>query len=218
MERMVCPGCRHSPHGVITPACPVCEGTGTVALGPAALTIHEPAAVAAAIAYAVEAAARVIDDGTTLSDDRAGLLREQVALLREAGIIGHHAPAVPSRPDNVRRIRRDIPGQQTLAQTPALTIAKAYQPDTTELDAVLFDATPYQYTEGDRPLARGLPVLSATGHPSSTARITHPADTYTDMTTQLRDTRAVLRDGRVLAECAPEAVRLKRRRRKRAAA
>lgn len=198
-----CPSCSNRHAQLISQNCPVCEGYGTVTLGAAALSLHEPATVSIAVELAVEAAARQIDTTLTLSDDRTGPLHAAMTLLTDAGIIGH-----PGTRRTTQRTRH-------LAVVPdldeALTVAAEYVPTVTPRDAALALAPAYVYAEHERPNARGLPVLSANGHPSHTARIADPMTPGNDTAETARQRASQRRSAGVLLEAAPKVVQIKTR-------
>ena len=70
------------------------------------------------------------------------------------------------------------------------------------IDWQLADAAAYAYAPTDRPLARGMPVLSADGHPSHLARLCDPADPETPTSADVDARDRARRGGRVLAEAA----------------
>jgi hypothetical protein len=168
--------------------------------------MHEPATVGVAVEIAVEAAARTIDTQLTLSDDRIDPLRLVMETLADAGIIG--APtAGRSRALAPRRHLHAVPDNAVSS----VELAAEYMPTVTERDAVLAAAPAYVYAEHERPNARGLPVLSANGHPSHTARITDPMTPGNDTAETFRQRRAQRRSATVLVEAAPKVVSLKAR-------
>jgi hypothetical protein len=168
--------------------------------------MHEPATVGIAVEIAVEAAARTIDTTLTLSDNRVDPLRLVMETLADAGIIG--APtAGRSRALSPRRHLHAVPDNAVSS----IDLAAEYIPSVTERDAVLAAADPYTYAEHERPNARGLPVLSANGHPSATARITDPMTPGNDTAATFRDRRNQVRAATVLVEAAPKVVNIKAR-------
>jgi hypothetical protein len=191
---------------LINANCPVCDGYGTITLGAAALAMHEPATVGIAVEIAVEAAARTIDTTLTLSDNRVDPLRLVMETLADAGIIG--APtAGRSRALQPRRHLHAVPD----GAVSSIELAAEYIPTVTDRDATLAAAPAYTYQEHERPNARGLPVLSANGHPSATARITDPMTPGNDTAQTFRDRRNQARAAVVLVEAAPKVVSIKAR-------
>jgi hypothetical protein len=168
--------------------------------------MHEPATVGIAVEIAVEAAARTIDTQLTLSDDRVDPFRMVMETLTDAGIIGTPT-AGRSKALSPRRHLHAVPDNAATS----LDLAAEYMPTVTERDAVLAAADPYVYAEHERPNARGLPVLSANGHPSHTARITDPMTPGNDTAATYRDRRAQRRSAGILIEAAPKVVSLKAR-------
>lgn len=198
-----CPACSKRHAQLISSNCPVCGGYGTVTLGTAALSLHEPATVSIAVEIALEAAARLIDTTLTLSDDRLGPLQATMTLLTDAGITDH-----PGTRKTTHRTRH-------LAAVPdldeALEVAAEYVPTTTRRDATLALAPAYEYAEHERPNARGLPILSANGHPSATARITDPMTVGNDTAETHRQRASQHRSATVLVEAAPKVISIKTR-------
>jgi len=163
---MGCPVCKHREHGLISPDCPICDGSGVVPLGAAATHYYEPATVAAAITYSLDAKARELDQSTTLDDDRITPLIEHLHLLHDAGLIGNRATGL-GRP------MRGHAGPVELAHA-------AGQTPIDGIDIILTQAASFQYDPTDRPLVRGMPPLSHAGHPSALARLCDPYDLFTD--------------------------------------
>jgi hypothetical protein len=93
----------------------------------------------------------------------------------------------------------------------SVELATEYMPTVTPRDAVLAAADPYVYAEHERPNARGLPVLSANGHPSHTARITDPMTPGNDTADTYRQRRAQRFYAEAIVEAAPKVVSLKAR-------
>ncbi|QWY81975.1 hypothetical protein SEA_SICARIUS2_70 [Arthrobacter phage Sicarius2] len=198
-----CPACTKRTAQLIDPACPVCLGSGVVRLGPAALALHEPVVVSQAIAIALEAEARDIDLKLTYSDDRLTPLRGTVKQLIDAGIMqtGIRLPAA-----HVPQISR--------SSTPEELAGKLTDVIIVDVDAKLVDAPSFEYKLGDRPNARGLPLLSANGHPSHLARITDPVEPGDETGPRVAQRSAQQRQARVLVEAVPEVLRLKQRNRR----
>src|SRR6478609_89980 len=132
-----CPSCARRHAQLVNANCPVCDGYGTITLGAAALSMHEPATVGIAVEIAVEAAARTIDTHMTLSDNRVDPLRLVMETLADAGIIGTPT-AGRSRALAPRRHLHAVPDN---AVTP-LDLAAEYMPSVTPRDAVLAAADP----------------------------------------------------------------------------
>lgn len=205
MHARCCPACSKRYAQLISSNCPVCEGAGYVVLGAAALSLYEPATVSRAVSLAVEAEARQIEAETTLSDDRAGKLRASLRVLVNAGLIAE--PKTPRRVKATRHLRAvpDLP-----AAAPA-DVAASYA-DVEPIDEALIDAEPYEYQIGERPNVRGLPTLSAAGHPSSTARLADPMPVGTDTGAVARQRGEQGRAALVLVKAAPVAANIKARR------
>lgn len=201
-----CPACSRKHAQLVSPNCPVCQGYGTVTLGAAALSMHEPATVGIAVEIAVEAAARTIDTQLTLSDDRVDPLRLVMETLTDAGIIGLPT-AGRSKALSPRRHLHAVPDNAVSS----VELAAEYMPTVEPRDAVLAAAPAYIYQEHERPNARGLPVLSANGHPSHTARITDPMTPGNDTAATYRDRKAQARSAGILVEASPKVISLKAR-------
>jgi hypothetical protein len=190
--------------------CPVCKGFGTVTLGAAALSLHEPATVATAVEIAIEAAARTIDTTLTLSDDRLAPLRDVMTMLCDSGIVEHAGTRKTAH--KVRHLRL------VTDDTVAVEAAATFIPTVTPRDAVLALAPAYVYAEHERPNARGLPIMSAAGHPSHTARITDPMTPGNDTAETSRTRRQQARAAGILVAAAPKVVHIKARKAAKAAA
>lgn len=201
-----CPACSRKHAQLISPNCPVCDGYGTITLGAAALSMHEPATVGIAVEIAIEAAARTIDTQLTLTDDRISPLRLVMETLLDAGITDVPT-AGKSRALSPRRHLHAVPDNAISSRE----LAQEYMPTVTDRDQVLAAADPYVYAEHERPNARGLPILSANGHPSHTARITDPMTPGNDTADTFRQRRVQHRSATILVEAAPKAVSLKAR-------
>ena len=179
------------------PDCPVCDGFGTLTLGEAALHHYHPRVVGEAITLTLEAHARQADAGQTLSDDRLSAVRVAMEVLRDAGIIDNSTP---------------LPRALTRQASAQGIASRLVQDELPGIDQALTRAPHYVYPEGSRPGARGLPVLSRHGHPSSLARITDPADPRQNTTTiHLERTRDTYQ-ARVLSDIAEDAAHMRRRR------
>ncbi|QDK01955.1 hypothetical protein SEA_VIBAKI_75 [Arthrobacter phage Vibaki] len=196
-----CPACSKKHAQLISSNCPVCGGYGIVTLGTAALSLHEPATVSIAVEIAVEAAARAIDTTLTLSDDRLGPVAATMTLLTDAGIIDH-----PTTRKTTHRTRH-----LSVVDIDPLDLAAEYVPTATPRDAALALAPAYIYAEHERPNARGLPILSANGHPSSTARIADPMPPGNDTAETSRQRASQRRSATVLIEAAPKVISIKTR-------
>lgn len=196
--RRICPACAIRYGQLVNPDCLICGGAGLVTLGPAALSIHTPEVVAMAVTLALEAVARDIEATTTLSDNRTVRLKRTMTLLMQAGIITGSRPtrALHAKAATSDGIAEEVTGVPPIA-----------------LDITLSTAPKYRYNEYDRPNARGLPVLSADGHPSHLARLTDPAaaggETFKVVQARLRDEL----QAKILLRAAPDAVAIKQRRR-----
>lgn len=192
MTARLCPACVHRRARLVDPACPVCEGAGVLELGHAE-HITSPHEAAHAVAIALEAVARRVEtdhpDPTARAAAAPPALAAALAALVRVGILEGNPAAIVD----------PHAGPVVLAQS---AILEPVRP----LDWTLADAAAYAYQPGDRPMSRGMPVLSADGHPSHLARITDPADPDTPTAEVVRRRDADRRAGRVLAEAAREAV------------
>lgn len=157
MKRL-CPACLTREGRVVAMDCPLCNGEGTVTLGEECVATFGPVVTAHAVSAALESVARAVDTPGVPNGTQRAALAETMALLSRSGITG------PGRPPEATRAAAD-----SLA---AAAIGRPVQP----LDVMLPEAPAYRYGPGERPGARGLPVLSADGHPSHLARICDPAD------------------------------------------
>lgn len=210
MHARCCPACSKRHAQLIALACPVCEGSGVVTLGAAALALHDPATVARSVELAIEAESRRIEEETTLSDDRAGMLRASVAMLSTAGLM---AAPKPSRRAKRPRHLHAVPD---LAPAAPADVAAEFAP-VEPIDEILVDADPYVYEIGERPNVRGLPTLSAAGYPASTARLADPMPVGTDTGAVARQRAEQGRAALVLVKAAPMAASIKERRERKAA-
>ncbi|MCQ9384427.1 hypothetical protein [Brevibacterium moorei] len=183
---MLCPACTRTTYQLIRPTCVICQGAGWLRLGDPALSIYDPETVATAVRYALEAYARDIAADMHLSIPRQTLLSAALGNLIDAGLLWEETsrPA-PPKFDTARELAEHVTGVQlTLfdmnVSDPALPL--------------------YAYTEEDRPLARGLPVLSASGHPSALSMLADPADPLGDTRRDAREHRYRLQRARTLLD------------------
>lgn len=173
------------------PSCPVCDGSGIVELHPAAIQAYGAPTASEAVLVALEASARMIDTPGLPNGAKLAELRSRVQSLAEGRLIitwtglgltdpetGEPAvysaaklPQHPTPDDIAAHHGRDLPAS---------------------FDHVVALGLPYDYQPSARPNSRGTPVLSASGHPSSLARVVDPAD-------ELGETSAVIRDRRTRA-------------------
>jgi len=214
--RRICPACSTRTQQVIDPACIICHGQGHITLGAAALAIYEADVVAEAVAITLEAAAREADLALSLSDDKVAPVVDALAVMAAAGII-QHAPALPGHGATVTNIKT-APSRR---RTPRpLTAGEQLCFDFTGLwpepqDRRVIAAANHIYSEHDRPHARGLPTMSAAGHPSHLARILDPAEPGTNTRAEARTRRHNHQHAQALIEAGHTAA--KRRTRKKAA-
>lgn len=203
MKRL-CPACSVRHAKLIDPGCSVCQGVGTVTLGEAALAFNDPDVVSIAVGVALEAYARTIDKALTLSDDRLGPMRATVKQLVDAGLI--------DRPARARKQREPL----APAESPRKLAGSVAAVSVTEGDERLQSAPPFAYSIGDRPNARGLPLLSSEGYPSHLARVVDPAEPGRDTSAHLVARKSAERRAYVVVRAAPEAVKIKTRKRRNA--
>lgn len=158
--RRTCPLCALREAAVISPTCPVCGGDGYLTMG-RAVTAYDAVTVSTAIHLALERAARNIDGDRTTNPGPA--LARVLAQLTRVGVLAD--PKVPAP--------AAAPGPRKSAAPAALARkATGHTPDST--DEHMIRAAAYPYKPGDRPGARGRPIFSAAGHPSSLARVGDP--------------------------------------------
>ena len=169
MEKRICPACLTRRARLVAADCPVCEGAGVLILAPGAVADYGAETTSRAVSIALEAVARHHDDPKGLRGAGIVALRAAVATLRASGILKGTTflGAVPR------------PSRGAQAVTVATTLGVPINPT----DWILPDAAPYRYKAGDRPGARGLPLLSDDGHPSHLARVVDPADPIDQNTT-----------------------------------
>lgn len=191
--RRLCPVCVRRRQNVVDPECMVCQGDGFLELAEPALSTFAPEVVAEAVLLGLEVKARISDKGLTLSDDRLAGVRAALVMFQEAGIISNRRGLSPRLSEAVRSKRG--------AARPAVALAaEVVQEPLDGLDEVLANAEPYTYGEGERPGQRGLPLLSAEGHPSHLARVADPADPQGDTGQLARRRRSERRQANVLLE------------------
>lgn len=201
MKRL-CPACSVRHAKLVDVDCVVCQGAGTLELGEAALAFHEPDVVSIAVGIALEAYARTIDVSLTLSDDRPAALRATVKQLADAGIIDRPARRrVTREPLRAAESARELAGSVTLV---------SLRPS----DESLPDAPAFAYQVGDRPNARGLPLLSSEGYPSHLARVIDPTEPGRDTAAHLTDRKSAERQAAVIVKAVPETIRIKTRNRR----
>lgn len=189
-SRQICPACRHRENGVIETTCIVCDGIGIIYLADAALTIYPAQVVAEAVTITLEAAARLGDTETSLTDDRLKPVRAALIELRDAGILDAETTT----------LTRALASKAGAAHPAKALAVEVLQEPILTIDTVLPFAKPHEYEWTDRPGARGLPVLSRAGHPSSLARLTDPADPFADTATTVRQRHRKRREAHDLAE------------------
>lgn len=160
--RRTCPACARRYGGLIAEDCPICQGTGALALGAAALSQHTAPAVARAVELYLELKAQ--DAGPLPAAERGDALEAAVLDLRSAGVLAHgQDPTSPGRPGTNRptaerdatRYTAQLTGRPVLATVPAHLAAPTIP---------LLTARP------DRVTAHA----SANGHRAHLARIADP--------------------------------------------
>ena len=189
MTARLCPACVHRRARLIDPGCPVCQGAGVLQLGHAEHITSAPE-TAHAVAITLEAVARRVEhDYPHPGPDRQAAARAELAAavdtLRHVGVLASSTPP----PAPVAGTAMDMAQAATLVPV-------------RPIDWQLADAAAYAYAPTDRPLARGMPVLSADGHPSHLARLCDPADPETPTSDDVDARDRARRGGRVLAEAA----------------
>jgi len=214
----LCPACTTRTQQVVDPGCLVCQGTGHLVLGPAALSVYEAVVVAEAVAIALEAAAREADMALSLSDNRTGPVLAALEELAAGGIITH-TPA----PHPAATVTNITPAPSRRRHPRPLTKGEQLCFDFTGLwpepqDRRVITAANHVYTEHDRPHARGLPTLSAAGHPSHLARITDPAEPGTNTRQEARDRHTNHQHAQALIKAGTLAAKRKTRKKAKAAA
>lgn len=199
---MACPACTRTRYRLIVRECPICAGKGLLRLGTPALALYPPETVAAAATMALEVIARRIADNTDLSADRKRILNAELSKLHSAGIL--HLDSPP--PSSTQPLPKSLKASE-LAE-----LAAGEQLTLFDIRVCSPDVEPYEYKVADRPRARGLPVLSASGHPSAVAMICDPADPLGDTATDVHLNQQTLRRARVLREAAHSAANLRSQR------
>ena len=168
--KRICPACQTRRARLVAADCPVCEGAGVLSLGPESIIDYGAETTSRAVSVALEAVARHHDDPKGEQGAGIAALRSAVAALAGAGLLaGELIPAALPRPSR----------GATAVSVAQVTLGVPISPT----DWILPDAAPYRYKAGDRPGARGLPLLSDDGHPSHLARIADPANPIDTNTT-----------------------------------
>lgn len=221
--RRICPACTHRKNQLVEADCIVCQGRGVLHLGAGALTLYTADVVAEAVLLALEAKAREADMTLTLSDDRTAGIREAISMLEEAGVLAPadaplHLTPPPAPPVYRRTRKRDEAGRFAPEFDPSELAEQFVQSELFPMDAVLAHAGRFEYEEEDRPNARGLPVLSANGHPSHLARVADPMEPGNDTRADFRRRQSEHRHAVALMEAAPEVIRIRNNRRRPVAA
>lgn len=212
--RKICPACHTRTDHIIHPDCVVCNGNGYLALGEGALSLYSPEAVSQAVELGLEAVARVTDMTQTLSDDRAACIRSAIEKMEAAGLLSvEESPYINkawwSKPK--ARQPRGEDGKFASFLDAGELAEQIVQEALIPLDLVLKAAAPYEYQVGERPNARGLPVMSASGHPSHLARIADPQEPGRDTNAFVRERELNERRAIILEEAAVKAAQKKLR-------
>jgi hypothetical protein len=193
----------------------ICLGDGVLTIHPAALSLYEPAVIAEAVAMALEGMARIIEATTTLSDDRRAILAEKARDLVQARIISQPGRTVPAQPQpapsptpapapRVRRRRHEVaPTQLSFADSPHIIAESITGARPAPYDAAVIQAPAHQYGPTDRPMMRGLPLLSAAGHPSHLARIEDPQDSHASTSQDVTDRARRKRQATIVVATVP---------------
>jgi hypothetical protein len=124
-----------------------------------------------------------------------------MTLLCDSGIVEHAGT----------RKTAHKPRHLHLVTDDTVEVAATYVPTVTPIDGVLALAPAYDYAEHERPNARGLPVMSAAGHPSHLARIADPMTPGNDTAATARERRQQTRSATILIAAAPKVVSIKAR-------
>lgn len=209
--KRVCPACTRRTAELVDPECVVCLGDGFLTLHPAALSIYEPAVLAEAVALSLEGMARMVEQTTTLSDDRRAALaakaRELVLarIITQPGLAPQPArkPLAPTAKRGRKRRHQIAAGQLSFAESPTVIVEAVTGKAPTVYDSPVLNAPAHTYAATDRPLMRGLPLLSAAGHPSHLARIEDPQDSYASTSQEAAERTRRTRQATVLVASVP---------------
>lgn len=185
MTIRVCPACARRTSELIEPNCPVCEGTGVVELHPAAIQAYGAPAASEAVLVALEASARMLDTPGCANVHKVSELRARVRTLAAGRLIITWTGLEVKGPASSAAELPENPTPDDIAAFHGRDLPEAF-------DHVVALGLGYEYPANARPNSRGTPVLSASGHPSSLARVVDPAD-------ELGDTGALIRDRRTRA-------------------
>lgn len=158
MNLRLCPACLTREARLVAADCPVCDGEGVLNLGAQAVKEFGAAVTSLAISAALESVARAVDAPGVPNGDQRAAVADTMNLLSRSGISG---------PGPAPRASSSTPGSLAAA-----AIGRRVEP----LDVQLPEAPAYRYGPGEQPGKRGLPILSADGHPSHLARVCDPAD------------------------------------------
>lgn len=186
--RRVCPACARRYGGLIAPDCRVCQGTGILGLGAAALAQHSAPAVARSVELYLELRAQASTHLPTAQ--RPDVLEAAVLELRSAGVLSHSletaAPATvtPSTPQaaevSAYRTVHDLTGQPLPTAVPA---------------ALAAPPIPLAHARPDRINAHA----SANGHPAHLHRLADPLSLDTEPLTAAAQHHTDQHTARVLA-------------------
>ena len=177
MTRRVCPLCVVREAGIVSPECVVCDGHGTLELGPRALEFFTPEVVSTAIHLALECQARAVHTAQVRSSDPGPAIRQTLSQLSAAGMLTLPKSRAPAGPGATG----SHPGP------PEAVVQRATGAIPTDTDHRMIRARPYPYTPQDRPGVRGLPLFSNNWHPASLPCVFDPQPFATTTTEQAMD-------------------------------
>ena len=194
----LCPACVHRRARLVAPDCPVCDGHGVLHLG-RAVHVAGPVEAAHAVAIVLEATARDVETVYPMDREAADWaavseIRAAMDDMRAAGLIRGTTTGTTAAGGNGPALAQSV--------TPVTILPS---------DWTLPEAAAYAYQVGERPGARGMPVLSADGHPSHLARVLDPADPETPTGEAVHAATAERRGAAVLAAAAQQVAATRRR-------
>lgn len=211
IPRRLCPACQRRYAGLVAHDCPVCAGTGVLALGAAALHHYDTAAVARAVDLYLEHAAQEATTRLPLGDRRQ-FLEAAVDELRTAGVLASTADAA-GRP--ARTPSPGDAGSVRVAELEAHRVTRALGRPPTPRVAAALAARPDPALPGvtARRNRGEVPHVSSTGHPAAVPTIADPIDPLGDdvavLVSRRRNTDHL---ATVIATAVPKAARDRRRR------
>lgn len=175
--RRTCPACARRYAGLIDPDCPICQGTGALSLGAAALAQTTPPAAARAVELFLEASARRARATLPLAALRPAL-EAAVDEARHAGLL---ADRFETGPPAHARIS-DQAG--SVDELDALRTARRAGAEVDDRDRAALHPRATAPLHLARPNPAAVPVLSANGHRSQLARTAdpiHPLDSVVEL-------------------------------------